>query len=88
MENGEYILEIAAPDCSRGAATVMLLSFTPEKTLTFKPKGVDVGRKYKVTLDNTRSSFIMDGHEFKMRGLEIYIPSAMSSELVLFEAID
>ncbi len=88
MENGEYMLEIASPDGSRGAATIMLLSFTTEKTLTFKPKGVDVGRKYKVTLDNTRSSFIMDGHELKMRGLEIYIPSAMSSELILFEAID
>lgn len=88
MADGVSILEVAAKDGSRGAVTVITLTLTPGKTVVFQPKGIDAGRKYRVTMDNTRSSFVIDGYELKMRGLVIDIPTAMASELILYEAIE
>ena len=87
MADGVSILEVAAKDGSRGDVTVITLTLTPGKTVVFQPKGIDAGRKYRVTMDNTRSSFVIDGYELKMRGLVIDIPTAMASELILYEAI-
>ncbi len=88
MEEGTMALEIASPDGSRGAMSVFTVSCTNDRAVTVRLRGVDAGRKYKVTLDNDGTSFVADGKDLRMKGLVLDIPTSLSSELVLFEAID
>ena len=80
------ILEIASPDKTRGAFTVCALADAKADILVC-PKGIDVGKTYEVTLDNTRSTFKVSGYELSTIGVRVNIPASMSSELVLYRAI-
>ena len=42
---------------------------------------------YEVTLDNNREKFAVSGRKLKYEGINIYIPSALSSELVLYKEL-
>lgn len=88
MQEGLCLMEIAAPDGSRGAATAISFSFAGDQRIPMRLKGVAAGQKYRVTLDNSRASFVMGGRELSMGGLILDISASMSSELVLYEAID
>ncbi|MBQ8227455.1 MAG: alpha-galactosidase [Clostridia bacterium] len=79
------ILEVASPDKSKGAATVIALKSGAEITVKFK--GADASKMYKVTLDNNRESFEITDRELRYNGINVYIPSILSSELILFEEI-
>ncbi len=80
------VLEIASPDCRNGAIGVF--SFPCGKTeFDVIPKGINAGMNYKITLDNSGASFTVSGYELMTNGLKIKIPSSLSSELILFEAI-
>ncbi len=81
------ILEIAAPDKSKGAATVTALCNSGTLETIVKLKGIDYSKNYKVTLDNERESFILSGRELKTNGIIIEIPSSLSSQLILYEEI-
>lgn len=88
LTNADYsVLEISAPDKTRGAITVISLCNTNQNTITVKPKGIDISKEYKVTLDNDNESFIATGKELKFNGISIDIPSSLSSELILYEEI-
>ena len=80
------ILEIAAPDGTRGAMTVCTL-VNAAADLSIVPRGIDAGRTYEVTLDNCRSTFTVSGYELLTQGVRVKIPTALSSELVLYRAI-
>ena len=84
-DNG-CVLEISSPDCKKGAIGVF--SFPCGKTdFNVIPKGINAGMNYKVTLDNSGAEFNVSGYELITHGLKINLPSALSSELILFEAI-
>lgn len=79
------ILEIASPDCRKGA--IGIFSLSDEKTdFTVVPKGINAGMNYKITLDNSGAEFTVSGYELMTNGVKIKIPSSLSSELILFEA--
>jgi alpha-galactosidase len=80
------ILEIASPDGTRGAMTVITLA-NAEADRLICPRGIDIGRTYEVTLDNSRTSFTVSGYELSTQGVRVSIPSALASELVLYRAI-
>lgn len=82
------ILEIAAPDKSKGAVTVITLCNSGASETVVKLKGVDYSKNYKVTLDNERESFILSGRELKTNGIIIEIPSSLSSQLILYEVTE
>lgn len=86
-KNGIMILEIASPDKRKGAATVMSLVNSGEKTVVFKAKGADKSKQYRVTLDNDGESFTVSGRELCMSGIEVEISASLSSELILFEEV-
>ena len=81
------ILEVASPDKTKGAITVITLCSSKEKTVTVKPKGIDVSKNYKVTLDNDGESFIASGKELKHNGIVVNITASLSSELVMYEEV-
>lgn len=78
------VLEIGAPDKSRGAMTVFTMCNTGEQTVIVKPKGIDRSKNYKVTLDNDNCTFTLPGYELS-KGIEISLGSAMESELILYK---
>ena len=80
------ILEIASSDCRKGAIGVFSLSHSSKAEFRIIPKGINAGTDYKITLDNSGAEFCVSGYELMTNGLLINIPSALSSELILFEA--
>ncbi len=79
------VLEIGAPDKSKGAITVFTMCNTSEQSIVVKPKGIDRSKNYSVTLDNEGCTFTVSGYELS-KGLEFHLGSAMESELILYEA--
>jgi hypothetical protein len=52
-----------------------------------RPRGLDVSRRYRVTLDNRNQAFEMDGSALAQAGWRVRLEGALTSELVLFEAL-
>lgn len=83
--NGFACIEITSQDKTKGAITAYTL-VNPEKTdYTVFPKGIDAGKTYTVTLDNTGEEFEVSGRQIMTHGINIRIPSALSSEMILYE---
>lgn len=85
LNEGISVLEIASPDSSRGAVAVCALPNARKEKICVIPKGVNAGKQYKVTLDNSGASFTLGGYELMNNGINISITSPLSSELVLYE---
>ena len=86
-KDGIMILEIASPDKAKGAATVMSLVNSGEKTVVFRARGADKSKQYTVYLDNCGESFTVSGRELSTNGIAVDIPSALYSELILYSEI-
>jgi alpha-galactosidase len=80
-------LELAAGDQSRAIAGVFQLASpdAPEYTLRFR--GLDDGRRYRVTFDNVQQTVELDGWMLSQRGLTVRLEGALTSELILCEAL-
>ncbi len=81
------VLEISAPDNTKGTITVITLCGTNKKSITVKPKGIDVSKEYKVTLDNDGYTYVISGEKLRRNGIAVDIKSSLSSELILYETI-
>ena len=88
LKDGFTALEVYSPDNSKGASTVFSLPRSKHNNINIKLKGVSVAKKYKVTLDNDRVSFVSSGAELCRCGVNVNLPSALSSELILYEAVE
>lgn len=85
LENGYSVLEISSADGKKGAIAAFAMSASKTDRLNIVPKGIKQGMTYKITLDNSGVSFAVSGYEIISRGIDVYIPSSLSSELVLYE---
>lgn len=95
-KTGLSVLEVASPDRAKAAIAVFSLGvpsayrqhdgFSAERNVIF-PRGIDAGKKYRVTLDNTGESFVTDGRTLKNHGVPVRLPSVLSSELILIEEV-
>ena len=81
------VLEIASPEKTKGVIAVFSTENNNGNSIVIKPKGISVGKNYKVTLDNDKASFNISGFSFANNGILISLNSAMTSELILFEEI-
>lgn len=88
LENGYSVLEISSADGSKGAIAVFTMSASVNDKLNIVPKGINAGVEYKITLDNSGATFVLNGYEIISKGIDVYIPSSLSSELVLYEIIE
>ena len=87
FENGFSALEIASPDGERGALAAFNLCGTNESVRKIRLKGADATKNYEVIFDNDNEKVVVSGRELKYEGINIYISSSLSSELVLYKAI-
>ncbi len=87
MKEGFCVLEIALPDSSKGVLGIFVLSDKKDKNIRIAPKGINAGKRYEITLDNSGASFIMSGSDIMNNGLNVSVPSVLSSELVIYKEI-
>jgi alpha-galactosidase len=81
------VLEYAAQDRGRAYAGVFKLSGHGPDEYVFRPRGLDLGRDYDVRLDNLQQTFRMSGCELAHVGLRVSLDAALTSELLLFDAV-
>ena len=82
------MLEYAAPDGSRGYAGIFRLAGSEgSNSYLFRPRGLNMTKRYHVTFDNSGGTVEMSGLDLAQRGLHIVLENTLSSELLLFEAL-
>lgn len=87
LENGYSVLEISSSDKQKGAIAVFAMTNAKADKLSVIPKGINADMTYKITLDNSGASFTASGYELVSKDIEAYIPSSLSSELILYETV-
>jgi alpha-galactosidase len=85
---GWGVLELDAHDRSRGIAAFFRLAGAGASEYLFRPRGLDVAKTYAVTFDNAGQTASVAGYMLVTQGIVIRLEAALTSELVLFEAID
>jgi alpha-galactosidase len=84
---GWGVLELAAADGSRAIAGLFQLASPQVEEYVLRPRGLDVSRRYRVTFDNHQQSVLLDGAALAQSGLTVRLEGALTSELLLFEAV-
>ena len=84
---GWGVLELAAADHSCAMAGVFQLESPATSDYVLRLRGLDVSRRYRVTLDNTQRTFEFDGHTLSQVGLTVRLEGALTSELILCTAL-
>lgn len=87
FSDGFSALEIATPDGERGALAAFNLGSANETVRKICLKGADASKMYEVIFDNNGEKVTVSGRELKYEGINIYIHSALSSELILYKEI-
>ncbi len=82
------VLEYAKPDRSAAVAAVFRTSSASAGAspadYTFRPRGLDPSRRYRIRLDNQDLEFESSGRELIGAGIDIRLEAALTSELILF----
>jgi alpha-galactosidase len=81
------VLEYASQDGSQSVAGIFRTS-NAERSYCLKLRGIQPGRTYDVTLDNSNQTVRISGWELQQRGICVSLELPQSSELVLLKAID
>jgi hypothetical protein len=85
------VLEYAAPDRNRGYVGVFSLhrsdAGVPAGEYILRPRGIERGKDYEVTLDNSGESYRVSGRELAGSGIPVRLDGSMISELVLYTAV-
>ena len=84
---GWGVLELASSDRRRGLVGLFQLAAPTEPEYLLRVRGLDASRRYRVTWDNTGQVSEVDGFVLMKQGITVRLESAISSELLLFEAI-
>jgi hypothetical protein len=84
---GWGVLELASADRTQGIAGVFQLSDPREPDYLLRLRGLNVGRRYLVTFDNTGQVCEVDGFTLMKQGITVSLEGALTSELLLFEAV-
>jgi len=71
-----------------GIAGVFQLAAPRERTYQLRLRGLDRSKRYRVTWDNSGQSTVVDGFTLMNQGLAIELGGALTSELLLFAAVE
>jgi alpha-galactosidase len=85
---GWGVLEIAARDRGRALVGLFRLSDPAEPEYLLRLRGLDMGRRYQVTFDNSGDKVVLDGYTLVKAGVPIRLETALTSELLLVEAVE
>jgi len=85
--HGWGVLELDSADRTRGICGLFQLSAPTEPEYRLRLRGLDVSKRYKVTFDNLGQTSIVDGFALMEQGIVVRLSGALTSELLLFEAV-
>ncbi|MBE7024789.1 MAG: alpha-galactosidase [Ruminococcaceae bacterium] len=83
----KLIMELASRERDKAVIGVFALPNAETKSITVYPRGIDFSREYTVTFDNTGDKLVISGRELMSRGITTLPLSAMTSALILIEAV-
>ncbi|MBI5831715.1 MAG: alpha-galactosidase [Armatimonadetes bacterium] len=83
---GWAVWEMVAADRTTAVAGLFRLGGPAEDAWVLRPRGLDLSRAYRVTLDNSGQSFVRDGAALVADGVAVRLARPISSEVVVFEA--
>ena len=86
--NGWCALELAAPDRRRIVAGVFRLVNADKNEYRLRLRGIDPGRRYRVTTEPASTIRVIEGHTLAEQGLTICLDTPLTSRLLLCDAID
>jgi alpha-galactosidase len=85
------IMEIASPNGALACGAIFRISALPaglpEDEYTFRPRGLNPGADYEVTLDNSGQTYRARGSELMRHGIIVRLEQPLTSELILFKAV-
>jgi alpha-galactosidase len=84
---GWGVLELASEDRTRAICGLFQLAAPCQPEYLLKLRGLDISKRYQVTFDNSGQSAVVDGYMLMTQGLTIRLEGALTSELVIFEAV-
>ena len=84
---GWGVLELASRDRTRAVAGLFRLSDPAEPEYLLRFRGIDPGRRYRLTFDNSSESCEVDGLALTRTGITSRLETALTSELLLVEAV-
>jgi alpha-galactosidase len=88
VESGDWLaMQFTSPSQGKSWATIIHLSRSDSNAYSFRPKGLDDGRRYRITSDNTGKAVVLRGSRFINDGLPIRLDRGQLSELLLIEAL-
>ena len=58
-----------------------------DETVTVYPRGLDAGRTYEVTFDNSQTTATVSGFALVNEGLRVRLPASLTSELIIYRAV-
>jgi alpha-galactosidase len=82
---GWGVLELASADRSRALCGLFQLGGPTQPDYLLRLRGLDAGRRYRVTWDNTGHTCEMDGVTLMQQGITVRLEGALTSELLLCE---
>ena len=85
---GWAVWELVAEDQARAAVGIFRLAGPADESYPLRLRGIDAGRRYRVTWDNTGESYEREGAALKQEGLWPRLARPMTSEVLLLEAVD
>ena len=81
------MLERSAEDRSASVIGVFRLAGSSPDAYTVYPRGLDAGKRYRLTFDNSGSTAEVSGYELQNSGIRVRIASSLSSELLILREI-
>ena len=84
---GWGVLELASQDRLAAMAGVFQLASPQQAEYTLRLRGLDAGRRYRVTFDNGGCVCEVDGFTLMKQGIIVRVEGPLTSELVLCEAV-
>ena len=84
---GWGVLELASEDRSRAICGLFQLGGPTQPEYLLRLRGLDAGRRYRVTWDNAGETCEVDGFTLMKQGLTVRLEGALTSELLMCEAV-
>lgn len=83
--SGWFCMEFGSPDRKKAWTVIVRIGQSSSDIYTFRPRSIDPGKTYQVTLDSSGSSVAIEGWQLINDGLTLRLENRTSSELLLFE---
>jgi alpha-galactosidase len=84
---GTGILELVSKTREKAILGIFQLSDPDHEDISVRFKGLDASKRYRITLDNLHATFEIEGYRLITEGIQLHVGPALTSELVIAEAI-